>query len=172
MTRLTPLRRTLLAAGVLGATLAWANCQLVFPADAPVRNKFFFGCYEGGITDPAGGGKVKLILEPDPADNRSNMTGCLEFDVGLGTELTTLAGAVEEVDELARLEGAAVGVRPEFTIRVTRQPAGQVDATTVEVANFIAAPFNLAEGLIRCAATTTCEELGLEVPFMPGGGTP
>jgi hypothetical protein len=55
-------------------------------------------------------------------------------------------------------------------VLVTRQPAGDEEATGLTIVNESNVPFKLAQDVPRCAMPVTCENLGLPQPFMPGGG--
>lgn len=173
--KLTPVRRTLAALGILAAVIAWANCDLVFPLDPPiaVSNTFFEGCFEGAITEPAGGGKLRIILDTTDATNGFMLSGCLDMGLPAGAELATFTGNVEAEElQLATLMAVRTAGGASFSFRVTRQPTGSVIASTVDVSNFVGAPFVLAPALPRCVQPTTCADLGLSLPFMPGGGAP
>ena len=171
--RLTPLRRTLFAFVVIGAVIAGASCDLIFTLDPhPLLNTFFEGCFEGSITDPPGGGKLKVIVEVDPAANLVMLSGCLDMALAAGEELATFTGNVEDENTIATLMAVRTAGGEPFTFRITRQPAGEVVATTIDASNFSNAPFVLAPGMARCAQPTTCADLGLALPFMPGGGGP
>lgn len=169
--RLTPLTRTLFGLAVLAAVVAWANCQLVFPLDPPVAvtNTFFEGCFEGAITDPPAGGKLKIVLQKTDATDGLMLEGCLDMALTSGQELATFTGNVESEPELATLMAVRTAGGDPFTFRVARQPPGNVVASTVDLSNFSGAPFILAPGMARCVQPTTCEDLGIVLPFMPGG---
>lgn len=161
--------RALFAVAILGATLLWANCDLIFTLqDPPETNKQFAGCFEGTTADPAG--KVRIVLEVNPSGTRLALTGCIEVNVSVA-DLASISGVVEDEPELALM----TAVRPDQTtymFRVTRQPAGQVPASTIDLANFDGAPFTTATALTRCVPEVTCADLGISQPFLPGGGSP
>ncbi len=171
--KLTPLRRTLFASVVLGAVIAGASCDLIFTLDPlPLFNTFFEGCFEGSITDPPGGGKLKVIVEIDESSNLVMLGGCLDMALASGEELATFTGNVEEERTLATLMAVRTAGGEPFTFRITRQPPGNVVATTIDASNFAGAPFVLAPGLSRCVQPTSCADLGIALPFMPSGGAP
>lgn len=169
MRRPSFLLRALFAVAILGAVLLWANCQLVFPADAPDGTPFFFGCYDGEITDPAGLGKVTLIIERSPAGERGALAGCMQSSP-LGGEVVTFVGEVEE-DNADRARFTAVrAAGGSFTFRVVRQPSSLEQATSVDFENINGSPFNLATGLPVCQNPVDCAQLTMAVPFLPDGG--
>lgn len=161
------IRRLLLAAAVLGATIVWANCSYNPPRVTIFWNGFFEGCFTGDITDPPGG-RVRVILEaPEGGSDAETMTGCLQLDLA-ATTLATVVGDVEdEAREAAQLTVTPTNGRPPFRLRAVRQPAGQSNAVTLDLSDEGGAPFVSANGLPRC--TETCADLGLNMPFMPGG---
>ena len=164
-------RKILFATAVLGATIFWANCSYnPRPAtpDEPDWNTFFAGCFEGEITDPAGAGKVKIILVAGTSDEFT-LTGCLEASLATGTETATLSGTVQDDRQRAQLTGM-VSPQKSFVILVERQPAGEIAADTITVSNVRDASFNSAANLSKC--TQTCAGLGIPLPFMAGGGPP
>lgn len=168
------MRRVLLAAVVLGATVYWANCSFNpqrVPAD-PDWNSFFAGCYKGSITDPAAGGDLTLVLEDPGGDDKLTLTGCLQISRGAMLTLATLAGSVQAVREEAVATAMPTNGRPAFDVKVVRDPAGEAVATTVDVTDEGAAPFNAANDLARCDPVLDCADLGIAQPFMPGGGMP
>lgn len=164
------LLRLLPAALVLGGVVYWANCSFNPQRLELDPNRLFAGCFEGEITDPAGRGSLILIFEdPGPMDNLT-LTGCMQLSIGPGTTLATLAGMVQERREEAVLTVMPTNGRPAFTVTAVRDPAGEVNATTMDVSDTGGAPFNAANDLPRCSPVRDCASLGISQPFMPGGG--
>lgn len=171
MTRLSPLPRALAATLILAAVLFWANCDLVFRLERPDDTPSFMGCFLGQVTDPPDGGKLRILLEQVGAGNSVMLSGCLESNFGLAA----LSGAVEEDDsQRARFTAMPTSGSGAFTFRVIRQPGGNVIPTAIDFENINFSPFNAALGLPRCAPvdTVTCADLGVVLPFVPGGGLP
>lgn len=165
------LPRWLASVLILAAVLLWANCDLVFRLERPDETPSFIGCFAGQVTDPPDGGKLRLVLEQVGSGNSVMISGCLESSVGLAA----ISGAIEEDDsQRARFSAMPTGGGGAFTFRVIRQPAGNVIPTSIDVENVNLSPFNSALGLPRCAPaeTVTCADLGVTLPFAPGGGLP
>ncbi len=161
------IRRLLLAAAVLGGVIYWANCSFNPARVTILWNSFFEGCFAGPITDPPGG-QVRVILDaPDGGDDAETMTGCLQIQIGPTTLATVVGDVVDEARETSLLTATPTNGRPQFTLRAVRQPAGQVNAVTLDLAEEAGAPFVSANALPRC--TQTCAGLGLPMAFMPGG---
>ena len=162
-------RKILFAAAVLGATIFWANCDVVFRLERPPPpNQFFVGCF-AGITDPPDGKDLEIVLEAGSSGPRA-LKGCLRFS---SAEIAILAGNTEEYNrEQARI--TAMPLAPStilpFTIVVEREPAGNSAATTINVTNEEGVPFQSAPDLAPCALS--CADFGVVVPFMPDGGPP
>lgn len=159
--------RLLLAAGVLGGTIYWANCGFTGTCSPP--GDFFEGCFEGPTTAPAGG-RVRVILYPvDPANYCPRLDGCMQYRVGLGeTVLAALSGHVRsEPTNESDLIGAVPGTTSSFNVLAARQPPGESAAMTMDLWDEGGAPFTSALGLARCAAPVTCADLGLRMPFGP-----
>lgn len=162
------IRRILLGAALVGASLSRLNCQLVFPHEGagPAPRDPFLGCFKGAITEPAGG-EVTVVLELPPAGDAVSVIGCMtatepRFDA-------TMAGMVLEDRTQARFIVMPIG-RPSFVLLVTRQPADG-DATGLDLLNEgVGGFFSSADGIPRCATTVTCVDLGLQQNFLPGGG--
>lgn len=160
------IRRILLGAALIGASLSRLDCQLVFPAHPPAIREPFLGCFRGAITEPASQGEITIVLEPPPEGDSTSLLGCItstepRFDA-------TMAGMVLEDRTQARFAVMPQGGRPSFVLLVTRQPL-EGDATGLTLVNESNMPFKRAQDLPRCAATTTCAGLGIPQPFMPGG---
>jgi hypothetical protein len=152
-------------------TIYWANCGFSVPLSPTDWNSFFAGCFSGAISDPAGGSKLILVLEaPGPPDSLT-LTGCVLVGIG-PTTLATLAGSVQDVREEAVLTAMPTSGRPSFVVKVVRDPAGALIATSVDVSDQQGAPFVSANDLVRCDPVQTCESLGISLPFMPSGGMP
>ena len=153
-------RRTLLGAALACAAFGGLDCLSIPPAPSVVR---FTGCFQGGIAEPAGQGNLRIVLE-DMRDVA--LQGCL---VGRDPAFqATFAGSVLEPDTQARLTAMSPG-GPSFTLLVEREPPDQANAQTLTVRNETGMPFVLAPDLARCPAATTCDDLGIALPFMPGG---
>jgi hypothetical protein len=173
------IRRILAAIAVLSGTIVWANCEKVFPlTDPPAPNKYFDGCFQGPITDPAGLGTVIIVLvaDTDP-ESRLILTGCMRLSrSGQSDENGPLSGMVLETDrEQARVTVMPSSSSSTYMLLVQRSPTGNSDATSVTLSNDDVAPFATAANLLSCPVTvpkTDCQTLGIPVPFMPGGGLP
>ncbi len=161
------IRRLLVAAAVLGATIYWANCSYNPPRAATIFwNRFFEGCFAGATTDPAGGQVTVILDAPDGTEDAETMTGCLQLQIGPAV-LATLVGDVEDDARAdALLTVTPTNGRPPFNLRAVRQPADQTNAVTLDLSDEGGAPFSSANGLARCAMT--CADLGLPMAFMPG----
>lgn len=162
------MRRFLLGAAMIVAAFAGLDCEVIFrPQGSPTSASRFAGCFRGPITEPAGlGGQLTIVLEPASGTTDGlSLAGCAtatepRFDA-------SLAGTVLDDRTQARLI-AMPQARPSFVLRVDRQPPDD-DATTVTVVNESSMPFDAAADLPRCAAQTTCADLGIVLPFTPGG---
>ena len=158
------IRRFLLGAALVAASLSRLNCDLVFTLDDPQFTGEFLGCFKGPITDPPGA-EVTIVLETGGGGGGS-MVGC--FQVTEPRIDATIAGEVLKDRTQARFDVMPIG-RPLFVLLVTRQPEDG-DATEVDLVNESAGGFfRRADDLARCATPLTCEELGLAQNFMPGG---
>jgi hypothetical protein len=164
------MRRAAFALAVLTATIYWADCgfsvRVPGPAE-PVWNTFFAGCFRGQTTGPSGSGEVIIVLEAK-AEDRYLLGGCIQLMPGTTTVTNgTLAGEIRE----ARHQ-AGVTVTPTsgamFTLLVERNPAGEVNATTLTLTDEGGAPFASAANLQICQ--TTCPMLSTRMPFRPEGG--
>ena len=156
------IRRFLLGAALVAASLSRLNCDLVFPLTEPI-NLPFLGCFKGAVTDPPGG-QVTIVLEG--GESGGSMVGC--FQLTDPSTDATIAGEVLKDRTQARFDVMPIG-RPLFVLLVTRQPEDG-DATEVDLVNESAGGFfRRADDLARCATPLTCEELGLAQNFMPGG---
>lgn len=169
MRRPSSLLRPVSAVAILGGVILWANCDLVFRLDPPNGTPFFLGCYDGAISDPAGAGKITLIIEASPAGG-SALAGCLTTSP-LGDEVVTFVGEVEDSVDRARFT-AMRPVGGSFSFRVIRQPGSFDQATSVDVENVNGSPFELAAGLPVCAIPVDCAQLAMAVPLLPGGSVP
>lgn len=162
--------RILLSVAVIAVTLFGANCAFEPSGLACTDNKntLFEGCYEGDISSPVGGGKIKLILNTAGMPETKTMAGCIAMSLAGSDEIVTLAGEVQCGGSGARLQGLRVnGLTLEIDVR--RQPANG-NAVTVDVTTEDGTPFASALAVPRCATpTTTCLSLGMAVPFGSGG---
>ena len=70
------IRRILLGAAIVGASLSRLNCQLVFQFDGPAIRQPFLGCFQGALTEPAGG-QLTVVLEPGPEGDGASLLGCI-----------------------------------------------------------------------------------------------
>ena len=157
------IRRLLLGAALVAASLSRLNCDLVFPLTEPI-NLPFLGCFQGPITDPPGPAEVTIVLE---SEGGGSMVGCFQLTSDPRVD-ATLAGEVLKDRTQARFDVMPIG-RPLFVLLVTRQPADG-NATGVDLVNESAGGFfKSADDLPRCATTLTCEDLGIAQNFMPGG---
>jgi hypothetical protein len=158
-------RRVLLGLALIAAAVAGLDCDIVFPpADAP-PTLGFTGCFRGAISEPAGAGELTIVLQrPTGNDNDFSLTGCL-----VGTDpafQATLAGMVlEDQQTQARFTAMPQG-RPSFVLLVERQPP-EGGIASLAVVNESGVPFLRAQDLPRCAADTTCADLGVPLPFSP-----
>lgn len=155
------MRRPIVRASLLLIAVAFPNCLTIPPWSGAVR---FTGCFTGPITDPAGQGNLKIVIE---IKDGSALQGCA---AGRNPEFqATFAGTVLEDDpKQARLTAMSPGASP-FTLLVERRPPDNANAVTLSVRNEAGMPFVAAPDLPRCGAPTTCDELGIALPFMPGG---
>ena len=162
-------RRWLLAPVVLMVTLFGAQCHLVFKLERIDNSTdFFVGCYVGLVTDPVDGGKVRVII--DRPGGGDTLSGCIES----GSVLATLTGAVEPDNRQQARFTAVANTGGSFSFRAIRQPAGELQATALDLEDINLSPFRLATGLPVCSPgeVVTCEELFMAVPFLPSGGVP
>jgi hypothetical protein len=164
------IRRILLGAALVGASLSRLNCQFVFryESDEPAIRQRFLGCFRGAITEPAGG-EATVVLELPPAGGGDDdLIGCMTTPAFNAT----MAGSVEEKDRTQASFRVMPAGRPQFVLLVTRQPADG-DATELDLLNESAGGFfRSADDIPRCAPGTpqTCAELALPQNFLPGGG--
>jgi hypothetical protein len=63
---------------------------------------------------------------------------------------------------------APAGAGTFLTLRIVRDPGGEVATTSLDLTNEGGVPFAQATGLVPCAKT--CADLGIPVPF--AGGQP
>ncbi len=163
--------RLLFAAAVLAAVVFGANCSYNPPRAADCvsqQNSQFEGCFEAEITDPAGGGKFRLILDNAGQPGTFVLGGCLELSLVSGPVFVALAGEAScVVDQEANLTGMLAGGET-LTLRVFRQPATG-NAVTVDVTTDGSTLFTSVLGAPRCGVPATCSSLGMVVPFGPGG---
>lgn len=167
------IRKILLGVSLIGAAFAGLDCNQIFglhETEINRPNKTFAGCFRGPITEPAGPGVLTIVLVASP-EATVNLEGCMQasdprFDA-------TVAGFVQ--GKLGEPQAEALVTvmpqgRPAFALTVERQPPVRFeDAITVTLVNETGFPFKRAATLPRCAAPTTCADLGIAVPFMPGG---
>jgi hypothetical protein len=154
------LRRALLGLSLGGLAFGGLDCLSIPPAPWVVR---FTGCFQGAVAEPAGQGSLRIVLEEM---NDVALQGCV---VGRDPEFqATFAGSVLEPDTRARLMAMSPG-GSSFTLLVERQPPDNANAVTLTIRNETGTPFVLAPDLPRCAASTTCDDLGISLPFLPGG---
>ncbi len=162
--------RLLFAAAVLAAVVFGANCSFnPRPADCVAQqNDQFAGCFEAEITDPAGAGKIRLILDDAGQPGTRVLAGCLDLSLASGPVFVSLAGQAScVVNQEADLTGMLPGGET-LTLRVLRQPAAG-NAVTVDVTAEGSTLFSSAPGAVRCGVPATCTSLGMVVPFGPGG---
>ena len=169
------IRRAVFACVVLIGTIFWANCDLVFPLDPPPTprwNSFFEGCFQGP-TDSSASGDVIIVIETQP-DEKRLVGGCLRrTPPGQSPDNGSLTGEVLQDDE----QHARVTIMPSsgqpYTLRIQRNPAGEMNAATLDLSNLSGAPFNSAPNLPKQQpCPTSCQGMGFRMPFLPGGGTP
>ncbi len=168
------IRRLAISAVVLGAAVYWADCG--FDPSEPVPwNSYFTGCFQGPITEPAGAGSLQLVFEAaDPVPDNRALSGCVQLSIGVPV-LATLTGLVlEDPREEAGLIATPTSGRPFFTLKVVREPAGQVAAASLDVREQEGggAPFVSANDLVPCPVPVRCSDLGIALPFAPPGGAP
>lgn len=162
--------RLLFAAAVLAAVVFGANCSFnPRPADCVAQqNDQFEGCFEAEITDPAGGGKLRLILDDAGQPGTRVLGGCLDLALDSGLVFVSLAGETSCIaDQEARLTGMLPGGGT-LTLVVLRQPATG-NAVTVDITAEGSTLFASALGAPRCGVPATCPSLGMAVPFGTGG---
>lgn len=163
-------QRILLSVAVIAVVLFGANCAFEPSGLACTDNKntLFEGCYEGDISVPAGGGKIRLVLNTAGMPETKVMAGCIALSLAAADEIVTLAGEVQCGGNAAKLQGLRVnGLTLKFDVR--RQPANG-NAVTVDVTTEDGMPFASALAVPRCPnPTTTCLDLGMRVPFGSGG---
>jgi hypothetical protein len=164
------IQRLLFAVTVIAAVVFGANCSYnPRRADCVAQqNNQFEGCFEAEITDPAGGGKLRLILDNAGQPDTRVLGGCLDLSLVSGSVFVSLAGETScDVDQRADLTGMLPGGET-LTLRVLRQPATG-NAVTVDVTAEGSTLFTSAPGAVRCGVPATCASLGMVVPFGPGG---
>jgi hypothetical protein len=165
------MRRALFSLAVLTAALYWADCDYnprILPT--PV-NTFFAGCFK---TTAAAQGFDEIIVVLEASEQSGEtLGGCLRRRLGNDIENGTVAGLVAEPDRL-RAEVTVTAPRPrtDYMLRVQRAPVINVPAENVTLINVGGAPFATAVDVPRCDPQQTCAELGIPIPFLPGGGTP
>lgn len=162
--------RLLFATAVLAAVVFGANCSFNPRVGECVaqQNDQFVGCYEAEITDPANGGKLRLILDDAGQPATRVLGGCLDLSLDSGTVFVSLAGEAScLVNQQADLTGMLPGGGT-LTLRVVRQPATG-NAVTVDVTSEGFTLFTSALGASRCGIPATCPSLGMVVPFGAGG---
>jgi hypothetical protein len=74
------IRRILLGAAIIGASLSRLNCDLVFKLKGPpLLREPFLGCFKGAITEPAQLGEITIVLEPPPPEIEDGaiLSGCM-----------------------------------------------------------------------------------------------
>ncbi len=169
------IRRAVFASMVLIGTIFWANCDLVFPLDPPPTpkwNRFFEGCFQGP-TDASISSDVVIVIETQ-ADEKRLVGGCLRLTpVGQPPDNGSLTGEVLKDDE----QHAQVTIMPSsgqpYTLRIQRNPAGEMNAVTLDLSNLSGAPFTSALNLPKLeTCPTSCQDMGFRMPFLPDGGTP
>jgi hypothetical protein len=152
--------RTRVRLWLVGAALTAPHCDIVFPPGRLPAPLAFRGCFRGTITEPAGG-ELTIILDRPADDSGLSLSGCAAATVPVFQ--ATLAGMVlQDQQTQARLTAMSQG-RPAFVLLVERQ--GDTSSTTLTVVNESQMPFRLAPDLPRCAAPTTCADLGITQPF-------
>jgi hypothetical protein len=162
--------RLLFAAAVIAAVVFGANCSFnPRPADCVVQqNTQFEGCFEAEITDPAGSGKLRLILDNAGQPDTRVLGGCLDLSLVSGPVFVSLAGEAScVVNQQANLTGMLPGGET-LTLRVLREPATG-NAVTVDITAEGSTLFTSALGAVRCGVPATCPGLGMVVPFGAGG---
>lgn len=163
--------RLLFAVTVIAAVVFGANCSYNPPRSADCvgqQNDQFEGCFEAEITEPAGAGKLRLILDNAGQPATRVLSGCLELTLASGTEFVSLAGEAScTVNQQANLTGMLPGGET-LTLVVLRQPATG-NAVTIDVTAEGSTLFTSALGAPRCGIPATCASLGMVVPFGPGG---
>jgi hypothetical protein len=162
--------RLLFAAAVIAAVVFGANCSFnPRRADCVAQqNDQFEGCFEAEITDPAGGGKLRLILDNAGQPATRVLGGCLDLSLVSGSVFVSLAGEAScDVDQQANLTGMLPGGET-LTLRLLRQPATG-NAVTIDVTAEGSTLFRSALGAARCGIPATCPSLGMVVPFGTGG---
>ena len=166
-------RRGAFALAVLTATIYWADCgfEVRVPGPSePVWNTFFAGCFRGQATEPSGFGEVIIVLEANTED-RYLVGGCIQLMPGTSIPVNgTLAGEIREARHQAGVTVTPTSGAPMFTLLVERNPAGNVNATTVTLTNESGAPFVSAPNLQICPTALTCPMLSTRMPFRPEGG--
>lgn len=165
------IRKILLGVSLIGAAFAGLDCNQIFglnPTTLDRPNKFFAGCFTGPITEPASPGVLTIVFEAPPEATVS-LEGCMQ---GTDPRFDAVHAGFVLGDSAEKRTQALVAVlpqgRPAFAVLVEGQPPG-AGAMTVTLVNETGFPFRRAANLPRCAAPTTCADLGIAVPFMPGG---
>jgi hypothetical protein len=161
------IRRILLGAAIVGASLSRLNCQLVFQYDGPETRQPFLGCFQGAFTEPAGG-QLTIVLEPGAEGDPASLVGCMTA-TDPRFSATLAGGVVKDLTTQARLMATPDGNRDPFVLRVVREPA-EGNATALTLVNENDMPFKRARDLQRCAPARTCADLGSEQNFLPDGG--
>ena len=168
------IRRAGFALAVISATIYWADCGFkakVTPPEDPAWNGFFQGCFQGPITNPAGLGDVILVLQARP-DDKVMLDGCLRLSAaGQPPENGVISGMVQDGNRQQATVMVTPSSSPIYSLRVQRNPAGNMDATAVDLSNENGAPFTSATNLTKSCAMT-CPIMSIRMPFLPEGGTP
>jgi hypothetical protein len=164
------IRRVVLGLALIGAAFAGLDCNQIFGLRETVLdrpNLFFEGCFRGPTTDPVGQGELTIILVADPEATVS-LEGCIQGanPVFVATHAGFVLGDSAEERTHALVTVLPQG-RPAFALAVQGQPPGS-EAQTMTLVNESGFPFRRAENLARCAAPTTCADLGISVPFVAG----
>jgi hypothetical protein len=160
------IRKTLFAVAVLAAVIFGANCSFEPQACVTTANTFFEGCFEGEVTDPADGGKFRIILDNAGNPSSSVLGGCLDLTLASGREIVPLSGGVScSISQEANLTGVKVG-GTNISIHVVRNPAAG-NAVTLDVTTSDEA-FTSALALPRCTVVMTCPDTSIRMPFGTG----
>jgi hypothetical protein len=164
------IRRALLGLALVGAAFAGLDCNQIFglkELGALRPAEFFEGCFSGPVTEPAGQGDLTIILVAPP-EATASLEGCMQSTNP--PFVATVAGFANEEDFSQALVTVMPQGRPAFAVAMERKPPDVGEAAlTMTLINESGFPFERAQDLPRCPAETTCADLGIPVPFLPGG---
>lgn len=151
--------------GSLLLALLGTTCDEVFDLHRPPPEppELFAGCFQGTTTQPPG--TLTIVLE---ATTDQMLGGCLQAKPNNGMTFNAdVTGTVHSDDPTIADLKAMPGMQS-WSFTVQRSPAGDAQATRLDVTARSGSPYASISPLAVCPdPTTTCESLAMPQMFVP-----